>query len=48
VALSYADDAPVALGLLRSAWTSPGTQVFVQIGAAAVPAKVFWPARQVR
>lgn len=44
-ALSYSDDRPVALALLRSNWTAPGTEVTVKCGDEAVRATVFWPAR---
>jgi len=42
-AMSYADDGPVALALLRSNWTTRDTQVVVQLDEATVPATVFWP-----
>lgn len=44
-ALSYSDDRPVALALLRSNWTAPGTEVTVKCGDEPVRATVFWPAR---
>lgn len=43
-ALSLADGKPVALALLRSQYTMPGTRVGVQDCDRLVPATVFWPA----
>jgi hypothetical protein len=42
-AMSYADDRPVALALLRSNWTTRDTQIAVKGDQETVPATVFWP-----
>lgn len=42
-ALSYADDRPVALALVRRGFETPGQALEARIGETAVPAVVYWP-----
>ena len=41
-ARSFGSNSAVALGLLRSSVSAPGTQVFVETGPSLSPATVFW------
>jgi len=41
-AMSYGSASPVALALVRSSVSAPGSQVFVEAGPTVAPATVFW------
>jgi folate-binding protein YgfZ len=41
-AFSFGTNCAVALALLRSSVSAPGTQIFVETGISTVPATVFW------
>jgi folate-binding protein YgfZ len=41
-AFSFGSECAVALGLVRSSVSAPGTRIFVEIDSAIVPATVFW------
>jgi len=41
-ARSFGSNSAVALGLLKSSVSTPGTQVFVETGSSLLPATVFW------